>query len=170
MIGTLSPLSSLLHTFHREIEMRVGDFVWPPVRYGDRLPVRRDLFRQLSASSGMVGRLSTLGLILSQDVVAGFWLWRATFFSGSFGRLGSEFISDFVFIVLRFWVFDSLLLILLWLNACKQISFTSEDLFLIDSVCGFWIWRLCSQSSFLQLMDFRGFWNLRWSSSLSTVC
>ena len=38
--------------------------------------------------------------------IAGFWLWRATFFSGGFGRLGFEFISDSVFIVLRFWVFD----------------------------------------------------------------
>ncbi|CAN7046795.1 unnamed protein product, partial [Brassica oleracea var. botrytis] len=39
-----------------------------PVRYGDRLPVRWDLFRQPSSSSGMVGRLSTMGLILSQDI------------------------------------------------------------------------------------------------------
>ena len=100
--GSLSSLCSLLHIFHREIEMRVGDFVRPPFCYGDRLPVRRDLFRQPSASSGMVGRLSTLGLIFPQDVVAGFWLWWATFFSGGFGRLGSEFISDFVLIVLRF--------------------------------------------------------------------
>ncbi|KAF3588857.1 hypothetical protein F2Q69_00027376 [Brassica cretica] len=35
----------------------------------------------MSASSGM-------------DVVAGFLLWRATFFSGGFGRLGSGFIPD----------------------------------------------------------------------------
>ena len=39
---------------------------------GDRLSVRRDLFRQPSASSGMVGRLSTLGPILFQDAVVGF--------------------------------------------------------------------------------------------------
>ena len=54
--GSLSSLCSLFHTFHREIEMRVGDFVWLPVRYGDRLPVCRDLFRQPSALLGMVGR------------------------------------------------------------------------------------------------------------------
>ncbi|CAG7895260.1 unnamed protein product, partial [Brassica rapa] len=43
-------------------------FVRPPICYGDRLPVRRDLFQQPSVSSGMVGRLSTLGLIFPQDI------------------------------------------------------------------------------------------------------
>ncbi|CAN6811860.1 unnamed protein product, partial [Brassica oleracea] len=71
----------------------------PPVRYGDRLPVRRDLFRQLSASSGMVGRLSTLGLILSQDICflsivfvafgsGGSVLSRASFSLWTFGDFG----------------------------------------------------------------------------------
>ncbi|KAH0939741.1 hypothetical protein HID58_007202, partial [Brassica napus] len=46
-------------------------FVRPPICYGDRLPVRRDLFQQPSVSSGMVGRLSTLGLIFPQDCL---WL------------------------------------------------------------------------------------------------
>ncbi|CAN7055482.1 unnamed protein product, partial [Brassica oleracea var. botrytis] len=71
----------------------------PPVRYGDRLPVRRDFFRQPSASSGMVGRLSTLGLILSQDICflstvfvafgsGGYVLSRASFSLWTFGDFG----------------------------------------------------------------------------------
>ena len=95
---TLSPLSVLSFiSFTERLKWESVTLFWQPVHYGDRLPIRRDLFRQLSASSGMVGRLSTLGLNLFQDVVTGFWLWRTTFFSGGFGRLGSGFIPDLFF-------------------------------------------------------------------------